>query len=448
MPKTKKRDHRLMHADQRRRTNVPMPPIEEIQQELMRQLTPATFAQARRGHSPLNLRDRILNLPAMCAIVISIVMRQISSLGEVVRMLAEEQLLWLEATKVSVSALSKRFEKLPASLFANVFEQMVAAQTLRRREAAKAAEQSPSTTVHRFAALEKLYGVIWIADATTLERLRKATTALRATVATALGGKLLVIVDAIRHLPITAFFDPKAQANERRFNDRILAAIPVGGLMIVDAGFFSFSFFDAFTLGKKFFLTRMKSNTVFEHVELLSKGSYFRDEIIKVGLNASHPCVYPLRMVSVFWGKTWYRYLTNELDPTRLSAEQIATLYRSRWRIEEAFLLTKRLLGMAHIWVNNPNGVEMQIYATLMFYSVLIELCQDLARALEQPLERISVEMVFRSLYHFSQKLTRDPEAQLIPYFCERAKSFGLIKAVRKRHREREAEHLIVWASP
>jgi IS4 transposase len=53
----------------------------------------------------------------------------------------------------------------------------------------------------------------------------------------------------------------------------------------------------------------------------------------------------------ILWGTTWYRYLTNVLDPEKLSPQEICQFYRIRWRIEEAFLLTKRLLGLSYLWV-------------------------------------------------------------------------------------------------
>jgi hypothetical protein len=42
--------------------------------------------------------------------------------------------------------------------------------------------------------------------------------------------------------------------------------------------------------------------------------------------------------------------------------------------------------------------VQVQIYATWVFYAVLIDLCQEVADLLGEPVERISVEMVFRGL--------------------------------------------------
>ena len=90
-----------------------------------------------------------------------------------------------------------------------------------------------------------------------------------------------------------------------------------------------------------------------------------------MGSYRSNPCKHPVRLVSVLWGTTWYQYLTNVLSPEQLSADEICDLYRRRWTIEEAFLLTKRLLGLAYLWVGNKNGVQIQIICTLILYTVL-----------------------------------------------------------------------------
>src|SRR5206468_6522161 len=137
-------------------------------------------------------------------------------------------------------------------------------------------------------------------------------------------------------------------------------------------------------------VTRMREKSAYRTVQVLSQGASYRDEMIQVGLYRSHPCTYPLRMVSVLWQGTWYRYLTNVLDPRLLSARQVCELYRRRWRIEDAFLLTKRVLDLAYLWKASSNGVQLQLYATLLFYSVLLSVCQQVAVVLQQPLERIS----------------------------------------------------------
>ena len=102
-------------------------------------------------------------------------------------------------------------------------------------------------------------------------------------------------------------------------------------------------------------------------------------------------------------------------------------------------MLTKRLLGLAYIWVGDANGVQIQILATWIFYAVLNQLSIEVAIALNQPLDRISTEMIFRSLYHFSQAVLRGDASDAVPYLVERQKLLGLVKTRRKRHREIDA---------
>ncbi len=144
-------------------------------------------------------------------------------------------------------------------------------------------------------------------------------------------------------------------------------------------------------------------------------------------------------------GSTWYNYLTNVLDPQMLSAQQVCELYRRRWRVEDAFLLTKRLLGLAYIWVGDSNGVQIQILATWIFYAVLNQLCIDVAVALNQPLDLISTEMVFRALYHFSRAVLRGESDDIVTYLVKHHKLFGLVKYRRKRHREIDAYTQQIW---
>jgi hypothetical protein len=134
------------------------------------------------------------------------------------------------------------------------------------------------------------------------------------------------------------------------------------------------------------------------------------------------------------------------LDPQILSAQQVCELYRCRWRIEDAFLLTKRLLGLAYLWVGGTHGVQIQIFATWIFYAVLNDLCSQVAVALNQPKERISVEMVFRGLYHFARALMRSESTDVVTYLVEHHKLLALVKAERKRHRENAARSKEIWA--
>ena len=181
-------------------------------------------------------------------------------------------------------------------------------------------------------------------------------------------------------------------------------------------------------------------------VKTLSVGLYFRDQIIEMGEYRSNPCKHQVRMVSVLWGQDWYHYLTNVVDPNVLSAQQVCDLYRRRWSIEDAFAITKRLLGLSYLWVGDTNGVQIQLFASWIFYAVLNDLCSQVAVALGQPKEVISLEMVFRALAHFHVSHVERETDDLIAYLVEHSQLFGLVKFRRKRHRQRDAISQQIWA--
>ena len=111
------------------------------------------------------------------------------------------------------------------------------------------------------------------------------------------------------------------------------------------------------------------------------------------------------------------------------------------------FYLQNVYAGLSYLWVGGVNGIRMQLYATWIFYAVLNDLCADVSIALQQPLERISVEMVFRSLYFFYRAQLQNPELELIPWLVENHCSMGLIKAVRKRHIANAQRSFDIWAT-
>jgi DDE family transposase len=439
MPKKKKSYRRFTNPDFRARTQVPAPPVEDIVQRLRALLTPAAFAPLRisGGSYPVKRRDRLLTLPVMTAIVVSLVLRQIPSLTELLRVLAQEGLLWVEPMRLSKQALSARLARLPARLFAHLFN-----EALSQAQPLPASKQdAPSELADRFTA-------VWLADGSTLEALRRKLKELKDAKQPPLAGKMLMIVEGFTRRPVKAFYTDQAQANDKAFSDQVIQALPVGGLLVVDLGFFSFPFFDSLSDSKKYFVTRMREKTSYEVVEVVASGKQFRDEIIRLGKYRSNPCRNPVRMVSVEWGGVWYRYLTNVLRPEQLSARLVCELYRRRWRIEEAFLVTKRLLGLSYLWVGTSNGVEIQVYATWIFYAVLVDLCAEVSQALQQPIEKISVEMVFRSLYHYSRAVDRGDNSTAVEYLVAHAKLFGLVKAERKRHKEHLTQTIEIWDSP
>lgn len=126
---------------------------------------------------------------------------------------------------------------------------------------------------------------------------------------------------------------------------------------------------------------------------------------------------------------------TNVLDPQRLSMAEVVAAYAARWKVETTFLLVKRLLGLSYLWVGSVNGVRLQVYGTFLFYAVLLDLCDDVAEALQVPLEQVSVEMVYRGLYHYAQAMAQGEVGEAPTYFAREAKGLGILKRSRAPNR-------------
>jgi Transposase DDE domain len=434
------------HSEFRHRSQIPLPAVEDVEQRLLDVLSPSLLAprqlerrDPRQPERLIRMRQRLLTLPVIVAITVSLVWRRVPSIAEVQKLLAHEGLLGVAPLQVSPQAIIKRLDVLPAAVLGQLLAEVCA-----RLQA-----QAPPTVPHpRWTPVREHFPLVAIVDGSTLEALRKNTQVLREHAGVVLGGKMMVMVEAFSHRPLWQLYTDEAAANDKRFVAEILAALPMGGLLVFDLGFFSFLWFDDFTASDRFFVTRMREKTAYRTVQELSSSPHYRDELIQVGQYRSNPCTYPLRLVAVWWQGTWYRYLTNVLDPQVLSARQVCELYRRRWRIEDAFALTKRLLDLAYLWTGSTNAVQLQIYATLLFYAVLVTLCQQVAQALGEPLERISVEMVFRAFYHYSRTVQHGGSDDLVSFLAEHAKLLGIVKRRRKQHRERQELEAIIWGDP
>ena len=445
MAKRRPRQHH--NPDFRHHVPGPLPAVAEIEAELFALLTPALLAprqlERRDPRNPqrcIRLRARILTLPVMVALVVSLVWRRLGAIVEVQRVLVQEGLLGVSPLQVSEQAIAKRLDTLPASALATLFAEVSA------RLQAQPPPQAPGLESWR--ETRKQFTRVAMVDGATLQALRKKTQTLQAQPGLVLAGRRMVRVEAFTPRPLWQLYTEDAAANDKRFASEILAAVPEEGLLIVDLGFFSFLWFEDFTEQHKFFVTRLRQNTAYRTTQVLSYSPYYRDELREVGRSRSNPCRHPLRLVSVLWHGQGYRYLTNVLDPAQLSARQVGERYRRRWRIEEAFLVTKRVLDLAYLWKASANGVQLQLYATLLFYLVLLNVCQQVAQSLNAPLEHISVERVFRAFYPYSQALTRGETTELVPYLVHHAKLLGLVTRRRQRHRKIQQTEQLVWGSP
>lgn len=400
------------------------PPEEAVEQLLTQLIHPATFAQVAHFQR-LGLRERTLTLPVMVAFVLSLLWRQMGSVSEAVRILHREGLLWTGKLAVSQQALSERLRTFPHTLFEAVLLSLLPQMQTRWQQRQRRQPLCIQWALRHFDHIEAV-------DGSTLDALLKKVGLLRDVEGTPLAGRMLAMLDVVSRLPHKIVFEEDSKAHDQSFWEPIVAALLPRTLLLFDLGFLNFAYFDRLGAHKVSFITRAKSNTVCSGVQRLRDTRTLKESLVRVG-TGKDACQHVLRLVEVWHQEQWYRYLTNVLDPAVLPAEVVVALYWQRWRIEDAFLVVKRLLGLAYFYVGSVNGVQVQVWTTWLLYAVLTDLCDDVAVTLDVPFACISYEMVYRGLYHFTQAVQRGEASDPVAYLCaQENKDLGIVKRRRK----------------
>lgn len=407
------------NADHVRRKNAPMVNDEVIEARLKSLLLPAILGQ--QGYARLlGLRERILSFPVMVAAVVTLLWRQVPSVGELSRMLAREDCLWAPRLKVSSQALSQRFLSFPAELFQRVWLALLPRLYQRCGERQR---PLPAAVVQA----GQHFNEVLIVDGSTLEALFRKLQALETLPRGTLAGKMCTVIDLAYRLPRHVWFSDVASVHDTHFLDAVLKVSRPGTLWLFDRGFYDFGFFARLIDRRAAFITRSKANLVYTVSQVLTHNERIRDRLITVRAHR-------LRLVEVRFGRQWYRYLTSVTDPTVLPAWMVADLYRRRWRLEEAFLIVKRVLNLSYLWTGSENGVLLQVWSTWLFFAVLVDLGDAVAEELGLEFDRISLEMLLRGLYHFSVAHQKGLADDPVKYFAApENQDLGVVKRLRKK---------------
>jgi len=422
---------RHTRAIQRDRSKRPLavPPDKEVSQRLTDLVHPATLSQVAYFHE-LGLRERVFTLPLMVAIVLSMIWRQIGEVTQVVRLMQKESLLWAQPQRITQQALSERLRTLPAELFLKVLEAVL--PLMQTRWQARPRPLPPEVTWAK-----SHYTQVLVQDGSTLDALLCKVGLLRESVVHPLGGRMTALLDLCSRLPQHLWYEEDAEAHDQRFWERILQVLQEGSFLIFDLGYTNFTVFVQLTTAKVTFLTRAKKNLSYHIAHTLQRTATVHESIIWIGQGETRQQV---RLIEVLYRGLWYRYLTNELDVARLPAQYAIALYGQRWRIEDAFNVVKRLLGLAYFWSGSLNSVTLQVWATWLLYAVLVDLTDAVADELRQPFAAVSLEMVYRSLYFFTQAYHRGEATDVVKYLAENASWLGILKRKRKSAQRRNLD--------
>lgn len=414
---------RHTRAIQKNRVGQPIaaPSDDQIKERIQEIVHPATLAQVSYFHR-LGLRERTLSFVVMVAFVLEMIWRQIGNVSALTRLVQKEAVLWEQPRKVSQQALSQRLSSLPSELFLQVLQDVL--PVMRERWMVR---ERPLPAELLWAAEQ--YHAVLAVDGSTLDALIRKIGLLQDLPENPLAGRMTALLDLCTRLPEKIWYEKDPNAHDQGFWTNILSVLKAGSLLIFDKGYINFTMFSKLTQAQVQFITRGKTNLVYTLERPLIKTAAVHDYLVWIGEEETRQQV---RLIEILYRGKWYRYITNELDEKKLPTAYGVALYWQRWRIEDAYNIVKRLLGLAYFWCGAQNAVEMQIWATWLLYVVLIDLTDAVAEALHQPFAAISIEMVYRSLYFFTTARQRGETNDVVAYLAAEAKFLGILKRKHK----------------
>ena len=147
-----------------------------------------------------------------------------------------------------------------------------------------------------------------------------------------------------------------------------------GAFYIMDRGYLDFKRLYQFTLSSAFFVTRTKTNVLFErrysHPVDSATGVRSDQTVLLTTTKSVQAYPDPLRRIRYVdeATKKQLKFLTNNFD---LSPLAIAQLYKARWQVELFFKWIKQHLRIKAFFGTSENAVKTQIWIAISVYVLL-----------------------------------------------------------------------------
>jgi len=148
-----------------------------------------------------------------------------------------------------------------------------------------------------------------------------------------------------------------------------------GGFYVLDRGYVDFERLFKINRCGAYFVTRAKDNLNFVRItsrKVKKKKGVLCDQTINLkGFYSSEKYPQHLRRIRFVDKETEKRFvfITNNFD---LTPEDVALLYKYRWKIELFFKWIKQHLKVKSFWGTTENAVRIQIYSAIITYTLIV----------------------------------------------------------------------------
>lgn len=364
-------------------------------------------------------RPWVLPAVALWAGVLVGVARGFSSQLDIWRLLTASGLWDWPHYAVKDDALYQRLKHAGQDTFQTLFAQITAVLRQRLGEP------------DHLGALAAFARRVYALDGMTLDAVNKRLPALRGRDDARLPGKVAAVFDVRAQLWHTLRFEPDARANDKTAARDLLAGLETGSLLLADLGYFAFQWFDDLTDQGYAWISRLRAKTSYRVIHVFYQGEGVLDALVWLGRHRADRAAHAVRLVQLTrQGKTW-AYLTNVLEPSRLSLAEISQLYARRWDIERMFNLVKTHLHLHWLWSSQLTLVIHQVYAVFTVAQIILGLRAEIAQRAQADVDDVSLDLMIRWLPRFAQT-GQDP----IQAIAERGRFAKIIRPVTRTKRD------------
>lgn len=225
------------------------------------------------------------------------------------------------------------------------------------------------------------------------------------------GIKAHTIIKSSENVPCLIRYSEAAR-HDHMFLEEVFN-LEAGSIITFDKGYVDYATYQAFTLSKIWYVTRLKDNAIYEAREEFdiaddADSGVLKDEEIVLFYGDNKQKQHRARRIA-YWDSEnarLFEFITNNFE---LSAEKIALIYKKRWQIELLFKQLKQNFPLKYFLGDNENAIEIQIW-TAMLANLLITLVKSRVKRSWAFSNLVSVIrqqlMNYINIYHFLE----DPE--------------------------------------
>jgi len=185
------------------------------------------------------------------------------------------------------------------------------------------------------------------------------------------GIKLHTQIDVRTAIPVFVYITEAAQHD---VNAMDALSYEPGSYYIFDRGYLDFERLFTIHNSKAYFVIRAKSNTNFKRMyskKVNKDSNVIYDQLGKLdGFYTRHDYTEKIRRIKYYDADNNrnFIFLTNNLE---IQPEEVAFLYKNRWKVELFFKFIKQHLKIKTFWGYSENAVKTQVYIAMITYTLI-----------------------------------------------------------------------------